>query len=345
MKFVDEAVVEVTAGNGGRGIVSFRREAQVPRGGPDGGSGGRGGDVIFEATTRVKTLLDHRYRRQYKAPDGQSGGPSLRSGKAGEDLRLPVPLGTLFIDEETGEVLADLVDDGQVFVLAKGGRGGRGNSHFQSARLRVPRFAQPGEPGERRKVILSLKLVADVGLVGLPNAGKSTFIRSVSGSQAKVAEYPFTTLVPNLGVVRIDSRSFVVADIPGLVAGAHEGHGLGDLFLKHVERTRVLVHLLSLSPDAPDPVEAFDIVRHELKSHSAELSTRPQVVVLNKIDLLDDRYEIDLWTQAFSERGVEVMAISGLTGENVQTVLRRCADLLAEDDPEPEDPNKAWSPI
>jgi GTP-binding protein len=344
MQFVDEASIEVHAGDGGPGIVSFRREAQVPLGGPDGGNGGKGGDVVLEADDGTATLLDHRYRRWYKAPKGGSGGPSNRTGRGGEDLLIPVPLGTIISDEETGEILADLSTHGERLVVAQGGRGGKGNAHFTSSRRQAPRMAQEGEAGVHRVLALSLKLVADVGLVGLPNAGKSTFIRAISASRARVAAYPFTTLVPNLGVVRVDERTFVVADIPGLVAGAHQGQGLGDRFLKHVERTRVLVHLVSLSPDAVPPLKAFDVITTELAAHSPELAKRPQIVVLNKIDVLEDRYELELWRDAFRERGVEVLTASGLTRENVTEVLRAVVGLLSDAAPEAPEPTP-WSPV
>lgn len=344
MKFVDEATIEAVGGQGGRGIVSFRRESHVPQGGPDGGDGGKGGDVIAEADARTATLLDHRYHRWYRADGGQSGGPKKATGRSADDLIVPVPPGTILTDESTGEVLADLQEVGDRAVLAKGGRGGKGNAHFKTSLRRVPRFAQDGEEGEHRVVSLSLKLVADVGLLGLPNAGKSTFIRQVTASRARVADYPFTTLVPNLGVVRFGERTFVLADIPGLVEGASEGLGLGHRFLKHVERTRVLVHLLSLGPHAEDPMVAFETVNAELRKHDPVLAERPQIVVLNKVDLVDDRYEIDLWREAFGARGVEVLAASGLTGESVQPVLARVLEVL-DADAEPSDEPEAWSPI
>ncbi|MEC9071426.1 MAG: GTPase ObgE, partial [Myxococcota bacterium] len=289
MRFIDEATIEVVAGRGGPGIVSFRRESHVARGGPDGGDGGRGGDVVAWADPGTTTLLDHRYRHIYNAESGTSGGPAGRTGRSAPDLVLPLPTGTIITDAETGEVLADLVEPDQRIVVATGGRGGQGNARFSTATRRAPRFAQDGEEGETRTLELSLKLMADIGLVGLPNAGKSTFIRKVTRSQARVADYPFTTLVPNLGVARVDERTVVVADIPGLIEGAHEGQGLGDRFLKHVERTRVLIHLLSLSPDSMDPLDAFRTVNQELAAHAEDLAERPQVVVLNKVDLVDDR--------------------------------------------------------
>ncbi len=345
MRFVDEAVIEISAGDGGNGIVAFRREAHVPLGGPAGGDGGRGGNVIARAHGGTTTLLDHRYRRVYKAERGQKGGNSNRTGRGGEDLIIPVPVGTLLIDEGTGEVLADLTEPGAEVMLARGGRGGFGNQRFKRSTRQAPTFSHDGLPGDTRTVRLSLKLMADVGLLGLPNAGKSTFIRSVTRSQAVVAGYPFTTLVPNLGVAVVDDRVFVIADIPGLVAGAHRGEGLGDRFLKHVERTRVLIHLISLSPDAPDPIEAWETINAELALHAAELAERPQIVVLNKIDVLDDRYEIDLWRDAFAERGVEVMAASGLTKENVKSVLRRSVEVLDAEDPDAAVDDEPWSPV
>ncbi len=345
MKFIDEAVIEVAAGEGGRGAVSFRRESKVPYGGPDGGKGGKGGDVIVHADTGVATLLDHRYRRHYRAEGGASGGGSNMTGRSGVDLEIPLPVGTVILDEGSGEVLADLVEPGQRSVIACGGRGGRGNSSFATATRRAPRFAQDGEPGQRRRLELHLKLVADVGLLGLPNAGKSTFIRAVTRSQARVADYPFTTLVPNLGVARVDGRDVVLADIPGLVEGAHAGHGLGDRFLKHVERTRVLIHLLSLSADAVEPLEAWRTINRELAAHSPELAARPQVVVLSKVDLLGDRYEIELWREAFAEEEVELLLSSGTTGEGTLEVLRAALAHLDVVAPPPEAPEEPWSPV
>jgi len=349
MQFVDEATIEVVAGDGGRGLISFRREAHVPLGGPDGGNGGRGGDVVVEADERVATLLDHRYRRWYKAQHGASGGPQRRTGKSSDPMVVPLPVGTIVTDEATGEVVADLTEPGQQVVVAQGGRGGRGNASFATSTRRAPRIAQEGESGEHRILKLSLKLMADVGLVGLPNAGKSTFIRSVSKSKAEVADYPFTTLTPNLGVVRVDERDFVLADVPGLIEGASDGLGLGDRFLKHLERTRVLVHLISMGPDSMDPLKAYDVIVGELAKHSPELAARPVLVVLNKIDLVDDRYELELWTEAFEARGVEIVFLSALTRENMTKVLRRVVAMLEaeglwgveEDDEEP----KPWSPI
>ena len=349
MQFVDEATIDVVAGHGGAGLISFRREAHIPLGGPDGGDGGNGGSVIVEATTRVTTLLDHRYKRWYRAENGHKGGASRAAGRNGEDIVIPVPLGTVVTDEATGEVLADLLRDGERLVVARGGRGGQGNAQFATATRQTPRYAQDGLPGVERRLGLSLKLVADVGLIGMPNAGKSTFIRAVTNSQARVGDYPFTTLVPNLGVCRIGDFDLVVADIPGLVAGAHDGHGLGDRFLKHVERTRLLIHVLSLSVDGLDPVKAHDIVNAELAEWSRELATRPQIVLLNKIDLLEDREELALWREEFTARGVEVMTASGLTGENVMDVMRAAArrilPLREAEHERPAGPAGGWSPV
>ena len=321
MRFVDEASIEVIAGHGGPGAVTFRRESKVAFGGPDGGDGGRGADVIVEASTRMTTLLDQRYKGLYTAPAGDPGDRGQRTGKSGEELVITLPVGTVVTDEATGEVVADLTEPGQRIVVATGGRGGKGNTFFTTSTRRAPRHAQPGEEGQTSQLLLSLKLMADIGLVGLPNAGKSTFIRSVTRSRAKVGGYPFTTLVPNLGVAMLGDREVVIADIPGLVEGAHQGQGLGDRFLKHLERTRVLVHLLSLGPDAPDPIEAFDTINTELLAHSPTLGALPQVVVLNKTDLLDDAYELTLWRDAFDNRGVTTMDGSGLTGANVRDIV------------------------
>lgn len=348
MQFVDEATIEVLGGDGGRGLISFRREAHVPLGGPDGGSGGRGANVIVEANERVTTLLDHRYKRWYKGGHGSSGGPKNMTGRGASDLVVPLPVGTVVIDDASGEIVADLTEVGQRIVVAKGGRGGRGNASFKTATRRAPRFAQQGEPGEQRVLKLNLRLMADVGLVGLPNAGKSTMIRSISSSQAVVADYPFTTLTPNLGVVRQDEKTFVVADVPGLIKGASEGLGLGDRFLKHLDRTRVLVHLISLGPESIDPLEAYKVITAELKQHSEDLAARPVVVVLNKVDLVDDRYELDLWTEAFGKLGIDVLFASALTKENLTPIVRHILKMLEGeglwmwDEPEGDEP---WSPL
>jgi GTP-binding protein len=346
MQFVDEAVIEVTGGHGGRGCISFRREAHVPLGGPDGGDGGHGGNVVAVASTGVATLLDHRYKRFYRAEGGKHGEGARKSGWDAPDIRIPVPIGTQVLDETTGELIADLDVPGKEVILAHGGRGGRGNTHYTTPTRQAPRIAQPGEPGEHKVLRLNLKLVADVGLIGLPNAGKSTLLRALTNSQAKVGDYPFTTLVPNLGVYRHYERDIILADIPGLIEGAHDGHGLGDRFLKHVERTRVLIHLVSLSPDADDPLTAYRVVNAELAMWSANLASYPQILVLNKVDLLDPS-ELELWREEFAKLGVsEVFFISGLAGTGLQAVMARCVEHLPELEPDvAPSPDEPWSPV
>jgi GTP-binding protein len=285
--FVDEVEIHVRAGDGGRGCVSFRREKFVPRGGPNGGDGGRGGSVILEADEGLGTLLDFRYRRHYAAPRGGHGEGSDRHGANGGDLVLRVPVGTTVRERDTGLLLGDLTADGERLDIARGGRGGRGNARFATSTHRAPRHAEPGEPGEERGLRLELRLLAEVGGVGFPNAGKSTLVARLSAARPKIADYPFTTLVPTLGLVRLDAeRSFVIADVPGLIPGASEGKGLGLRFLRHLERTRVLVHLLDLDPaTGRDPVEDWRTIQAELRAYSPELAARPQLVAANKIDL------------------------------------------------------------
>ncbi|HET7322525.1 MAG TPA: GTPase ObgE [Longimicrobiaceae bacterium] len=283
--FLDQATIHIRAGRGGEGAVSFRRESYEPRGGPDGGDGGRGGNVILRVDPQLSTLLDFRYRQEYRADNGKRGEGSNRTGKSGDDLILRVPPGTVVRDAESGEVLGELVEPGEEVVAASGGRGGRGNTHFATATNQAPRHAQPGEEGEERDVALELKLIADVGLVGEPNAGKSTFLASVSKATPKVADYPFTTLTPNLGVVQLSGgRTFVVADLPGIIEGAHEGKGLGHQFLRHIERTRTLA--LFLPADELEPQETYEKLRAELRSYSEELAEKPFCVVFTKADLL-----------------------------------------------------------
>lgn len=331
MRFVDEVEVEVIAGDGGNGCVAFRREKFRPFGGPSGGDGGKGGDVIFVADPRLGTLMDLRYKRKLRAERGEHGRGKDQYGKSGEDLRVPVPLGTQIYDARTGELLADLRVEGQEEVLAFGGRGGRGNIHFATPTDRAPRKAEPGEPGQRRMLRLELKLLADVGLLGFPNVGKSTFIARVSRARPKIADYPFTTLVPNLGVVSRDSdRTFVVADIPGLVEGAAEGAGLGHRFLKHVERCRVLLHLVTLDPD-PDrePLKDFRTLMDELRRFDARLASRPMVVAVSKVDLPEVRAIVEEVREALAREGYEVFALSAATGEGVDEVLDAVERLLA----------------
>lgn len=285
--FVDEVRIVVRAGRGGDGICSFRREMFVPRGGPDGGDGGDGGNVVFMASHRLTTLLDLRYQKHYDAENGRNGGASNCTGRSGKDVVVTLPVGTVIFDDTTGEVLADLVADGDRVVIARGGRGGRGNSNFATSTNRVPTRCDQGTEGEERHLRLELKLLADVGLVGFPNAGKSTLIAAISAARPKIADYPFTTLIPNLGVVRWGSdRSFVVADIPGLIEGAHEGKGLGFQFLRHIERTAFLLHLIDVSDWAPDePVASFEIMRQELSAYEETMNNRPFAVVATKIDI------------------------------------------------------------
>lgn len=344
MQFVDEALIEVTGGHGGRGVISFRREAHVPLGGPDGGDGGRGGDVVAVADTGVSTLLDHRYRRFYRAEDGKAGQGARKAGRDGESIEVPVPVGTQVLDAETGALVADLDAAGKRVVLAEGGKGGLGNTHFTTPTRQAPRISQSGLEGQQRTLRLNLKLVADVGVIGLPNAGKSTLLRALTNSQAKVGDYPFTTLVPNLGVYRRFDRDIVLADIPGLIEGAHEGAGLGDRFLKHVERTRVLIHLISLSPDAKDPLEALRIVNDELRLWSPALASYPQIVVLNKADLLPDAAERDLFREELMSAGVrEVHFASGLSREGVHEIMGLVATHLWPR--ASASPTEPWSPI
>lgn len=290
MKFVDEAAIRVEAGDGGNGCLSFRREKYVEFGGPDGGNGGAGGSVVLQADSGLNTLVDYRYERQFKAQRGEGGSGRNCTGASGDDLVLKVPVGTTIIDEDTEEVLGDLVKEGEQFVVAKGGRGGLGNTCFKSSTNRAPRKTTPGTEGEKRNLRFELKVLADIGLLGMPNAGKSTLIRAVSAAKPKVADYPFTTLVPNLGVVKVDRlRSFVMADIPGLIEGAAEGAGLGIRFLKHLARCRILLHVVDIAPwDQTDPVESIDAIAGELQLFSPALADRERWLVLNKLDLLPE---------------------------------------------------------
>jgi GTP-binding protein len=308
MKFVDEATIEVFAGKGGGGCVSFRREKYIPFGGPDGGDGGDGGSVILLGDASLNTMIDYRYTRKFRAEAGSSGKGRNCTGKAGEDLTLPVPIGTTILDEDTGEVLGDIREAGQELLVAQGGFHGLGNTRFKSSVNRSPRQSSPGSAGENRRLKLELKVLADVGLLGLPNAGKSTLIRAVSAATPKVADYPFTTLIPSLGVVKVDSyRSFVVADIPGLIEGASEGAGLGIRFLKHLTRNRILLHLVDIAPlDETDPSEAALSIVRELERFSPTLASRPRWLILNKADLIDEAL--------LAERKAAVMAALNWTG-------------------------------
>lgn len=332
MRFVDEAKIWVKAGDGGKGCVSFRREKFVPRGGPDGGDGGRGGNIVLVATNKQPTLLDHSYQQHYKAPRGQHGKGSLQHGRNGEDLTIPVPLGTVVRDMATDAVLRDLVEEGQSLVVVRGGRGGRGNASFKSSTNRAPRTAQPGEQGEERHLKLELKLLADVGLVGLPNAGKSTLISKLSSAHPKIADYPFTTLAPHLGVVVSEnSDTLVVADIPGLIEGAHRGAGLGLKFLRHIERTKVLVLLVDASRiDSEDPGRDYRIIRSEFQNYNPSLLAKPHLIALNKVDLLAPAGLPEGTVGFFRDLGVPFVPISALTGEGTEKLLAITRDALGK---------------
>ncbi len=323
--FIDEAKIKVIAGNGGHGVVSFRREKFVPKGGPDGGDGGKGGDVIVRADHNLQTLLDFRYRRIFKAKSGKHGQGSQKTGKSGEDVVIRVPCGTVVKDAETGDVLADLVNDGQQAVIARGGKGGRGNAHFATPTKRTPRFAEEGKPGEQREIILELKLIADVGLVGMPNAGKSTLLSRLSAAKPKIADYPFTTLSPNLGIVSYKEHlSFVMADIPGLIEGAHQGKGLGLKFLRHIERTRVLAYLIDIN--SKDIFAEFVSLRRELEEYNPKLVEKPSLLVLTKIDLKTDDENLNL--EKFKKWNLPVVSISSVTGAGLEDLKKQLWDLL-----------------
>ena len=326
MKFVDEAVIEVIAGDGGDGVASFRREKYVPRGGPDGGDGGRGGSIYAVADRNINTLIDYRYARIHRAKRGENGRGADQYGRGAADIVLRVPVGTVIADAETGELVADLAEHGARALLAKGGQGGLGNLHFKSSTNRAPRQSTPGEAGEQRRLKMELKVLADVGLLGMPNAGKSTLIRAISAARPRVADYPFTTLAPNLGVVRIDeNRSFVVADIPGLIEGAADGAGLGHRFLRHLQRTRLLLHVVDIAPQdgAVDPVTDARAIVKELKRYDEALYAKPRWLVLNKLDLVpaDEREaRIAAFVKALRWKG-PVFGVSAISGEGCRPLV------------------------
>jgi GTPase len=330
VKFVDEATITVQSGHGGGGCVSFRREKFIPKGGPNGGDGGKGGDVVLTATTRRRTLYQFRFKRQFKAPNGSSGLGNNKTGKNGQDLIIEIPPGTIVSSPETGQILFDFTKPGDSFVIAKGGRGGRGNARFKTSTNRTPRFSQPGEPDENLSLHLELKLLADVGIVGLPNAGKSTLISKISSAHPKIGNYPFTTLSPELGVVHTDwSEPFVVADIPGLIEGAHEGAGLGIQFLKHIERTRVLIHLIDASSiDPEEPLKAYDTIQNELKRYNDTLEHKPQLIVLNKLDLPETGPLAEAFRSALVNE--EILDISAQTGEGLTPLISSMVQLLEQ---------------
>ena len=332
MRFIDEARIRVTAGNGGRGCISFRREKFVPRGGPDGGDGGKGGDVIFVADERLESLIDFRYVRNYKAKSGAHGKGKRQHGKSGEDRIIPVPVGTLVKNEITDELLRDLNSPGDRLVVARGGMGGKGNAHFVSATHQTPRYSQNGQEGDEQRIKLELKLLADVGVIGLPNSGKSTFVSRVSAAKPKIADYPFTTLNPCLGVVRHhDEKTFIVADIPGLIEGAHSGSGLGTTFLRHIERTRVLIHLIDSSRVLPhDPLRDFIVINNELTLHNPDLGERPQVVAMNKMDLPESQANYRICKEHFTKRRIKSFPISAVTGKGVNPLITHVVKLLTQ---------------
>lgn len=327
MQFLDEAVISIQAGHGGPGLTHFRREKLIPLGGPAGGDGGNGGSVYLVADTSKQTLLDFKFQPTWKAEHGQKGGTSNKTGKSGDDIIVKVPLGTEVYNAETGELVVDLTDPEKRFCIARGGRGGKGNTFFKSATNRTPEHSQPGEPGEKGEFKLVLKLIAHVGLIGLPNAGKSTLISTISSAKPKIADYPFTTLVPNLGVVQGSfGGSFVVADIPGLIPGASEGKGLGISFLKHIERTKVLAHLVELpriledKESFDDPLKSFNEIENELRNYSNEVWGRPRIIIITKTDIYDQE-EVNAAISDFSATGYEVFPISSATGEGVKKLI------------------------
>jgi GTP-binding protein len=319
MAFIDEAKFFVKAGDGGNGCVSFRREKFVPRGGPDGGDGGDGGDVIIEAAKRLVSLIDFRYRSHFIADKGTHGQGKKKHGRNGKDKIIHVPAGSIIRNAETNEIIADLVEDGQQLIVAKGGRGGRGNCHFATGSNRAPRRADNGNPGDEGWLLIELKLLADIGLVGLPNAGKSTLLSSLSAAQPKIGSYPFTTLEPHLGVLQSgDHQPCVIADIPGLIEGAHQGAGLGHKFLRHIERTRLLLHIIDASGSIKLILNDFQTIENELRNFKEELLQRRQILLLNKTDLIDDPEQLSRLNKIFMKKGFKVLNISALTGEGIE---------------------------
>ncbi len=327
--FIDEAIIQVRSGSGGNGAVHFRREKYVPFGGPDGGDGGKGGDVILEVRATLNTLAAFRHQSRFRAQDGRPGGKQNMTGRSGEALVIPVPPGTVVYDAQSGEILGDLVADGQRLVVARGGRGGRGNSCFATPTNQAPRIGERGEPGKELTLRLELKLIADVGIVGAPNAGKSTLLAAVTNAKPKIAPYPFTTLEPNLGVAELDEETvLVLADIPGLIEGAHMGVGLGHSFLRHIQRTRVLIHVLDGS--APDPLLDYAQINSELALFDPRLAQKPQVVAFNKMDLPEAQKAWSALQGEFERRGIEALPVSAATGANLRMLLYRAAQLLEE---------------
>lgn len=328
MLFIDEVIISVKAGDGGNGCLAFRREKYVPRGGPSGGDGGRGGDVVLVASQHYNTLLHFRFNPEHKGERGRHGEGSQRTGHDGASIDVPTPVGTVVYDAGTGDLLHDFTTPGDRFIVARGGRGGKGNARFATSTHQTPTEHEDGKPGEERRLRLELKLLADVGLVGFPNAGKSTLISRISAARPKIADYPFTTLVPNLGVVSADDhRTFVVADIPGLIEGAHEGHGLGTQFLRHIERTRLLAHLVDVSETTGrDPVHDFEVVMSELASFSEDLAHKPTILVATKLDAAQDPERVASLEKLARERGLAFFKISSVTGEGIDALKRAMAE-------------------
>lgn len=346
MKFLDQAKIYIASGHGGPGSISFRREAHVPFGGPDGGNGGRGGDIIAECTDGLNTLIDFRYQQHFKARPGEGGKGRDRSGISGKDLILRLPLGTQILDETNNFILADMTEIGQKVTLAKGGEGGKGNAFFKTSTNQAPRKSQPGGPLEEKWVWLRLKLIADIGLVGLPNAGKSTLLSRITSAKPKIADYPFTTLHPNLGVVNQDNKEFVVADIPGLIKGAHEGHGLGHRFLGHVERCKGLIHLIDIT--SKDIINDYSTIINEIKAYDESLSMKKEIIVLNKIDAVD-KTTIDLAKKKLKNLNIKkIICISAVSGENITNLIREAQDLIVAisetEDNRNQLQNVSWSP-
>ena len=328
MKFIDEAIITVQSGDGGSGCVSFRREKFIPRGGPDGGNGGKGGNVVLKTTLSKRTLQHFQFKRQFKAKNGASGQGKQKTGKNGQELIIEIPPGTLVSDAATGQIFKDLTKPGETFIPAKGGRGGQGNRRFKTSKNRAPRFSQPGEPGETLTLKLDLKLLADVGIIGLPNAGKSTLISSISSANPKIGNYPFTTLSPNLGVVQTPwGEPFVVADIPGLIEGAHKGAGLGIKFLRHIERTRILVHLIdALSIDLENPLKVYNTINKELAMYSKGLAEKPQIVVVNKLDLPGADEAANIFKSEAKDK--KILLISAINQTGIEELKSQIVKLL-----------------
>lgn len=343
MKFLDQAKVYVKSGNGGPGCVSFRREKYIEFGGPDGGNGGKGGNVYIECVQNLNTLIDFRYQQHFKARNGENGMGKNRSGAKGDDITLKVPPGTQILDEDKETVLFDLTEPGQKITFLKGGDGGFGNARYKSATNQAPRKSTPGWPGEERAIWLQLKLIADAGLVGLPNAGKSTFLSAVSRAKPKIADYPFTTLEPNLGVVKAGEYSFVIADIPGLIEGAHEGHGLGDKFLGHVERNAVLLHLVDSTHD--DIVGAYNTIREELKAYGRGIVDKPEILAINKCDALGEELSADQARILAEATGKEVYQMSAVSGEGTEAILFKLAEHIKESKAIPVESEENWNEL